>query len=378
MIEIYENHVAPRHDGGSWYNLDPVKNVMIISFDPYIDVDGKKVRQHELIQSIDDIAKKPPKWNDPKDLWNAFATTMEEVSYGNVKYNIEKENIHILDEFPKDTSGNSYQAAAYLQTLKDAINWMNEYNAKPGLKDEEKKGWAEYSGWIYFANNPDDFTFDYERYFERFNVYEMVNSGEIDEVWIFVGPMVGLKPHESMMTGKDAFWINGAPLVKKGQRNYATYGFNFERGLGEMLEDAGHRMERTMDRVFFGGNYPISEANYDGKTYDQLNDWEKFCACDFLTKGSIVAGVGNVHCGPNAKKDYNWNNSALVKSYCDNWYNYPDISGNYRWIDSSEWEGNITGHHKWWFSHIPHVNMVNESTGKYNNWWCYFNFCDLQ
>ena len=388
LVGIYENHVAPRHDGGSWYNLDPaVKNVMIISFDPYIDVDGKKVRQHELIQSISDITKKPSEWRDPKDLWNAFDTTMEEVSYGNVKYIIEKENIYILDEFPKDTSGNSYKAADYLQTLKDAINWMNAYNAS----HVEKKGWADCPYWLNFSHNPEApydpkdpydvepnyFTFDYDGYFKRFDVYNKVNNKEIDEVWIFIGPRVGLKAYESMMTGKDAYWINGDPLVKKGQRNFATYGFNFERGLDCMLENAGHRMEFTMDRVFFGGYYnPITEANYDGKTYDQLNDWEKFCACDFLTKGSIVAGVGNVHCGPNAKKDYNWDNSAQVKSYCDNWYNYPDISGNYRYVDSSEWSGTQEGHHIWWFRHIPHVAGYNN--GKRNNWWEYFNFDDLQ
>ena len=413
---IYKNHVAPRHDGGKWYDLyyfsnslsinNPARKVLIISFDPYIDVDGKKVRQHELIQSINDVANKPNEWLDPIDLAKKFARTMEEASYGNVKYIIDDKNIIILDEFPKDTSGNSYKGEDYLQTLKDAINWKNEYNAR----HDEKKGWADYPFWLNFCRNsnckkcedpyddapykvkdkdgkvigdpydvePDYFTFDYDGYFKRFDVYNRVNSKEIDEVWIFMGPRVGLKAYESMMTGKDAFWINGTPLVKAGQRNYATYGFNFERGLDCMLEDAAHRMERTMDRVFFGKRAEITEKNYKGKKYEQLNEWEKFFANDVLTKGKIVAGVGNVHCGPNAREDYDFNNTAKTESYCDNWLSYPDISGKFKQVDSSEWDGTQEGHHIWWFRHIPHVNMRNGLTGKYCNWWWYFNFCDLQ
>ena len=403
---IYKNHVAPRHDGGKWYDLyyfsnslsinNPARKVLIISFDPYIDVDGKKVRQHELIQSINDVANKPNEWWDPIDLAKKFAGTMEEVSYGNVKYIIDDKNIIILDEFPKDTSGNSYKGEDYLQTLKDAINWKNEYNAK----HDEKKGWADYPFWLNFCRNsnckkcedpyddapykvkdkdgkvigdpydvePDYFTFDYDGYFKRFDVYNRVNSKEIDEVWIFIGPRVGLKAYESMMTGKDAFWINGQQMVKPGQRNYATFGFNFERGLGEMLEDAGHRMERTMDRIY-------GEPKYN-KSYERYNDWEKFTAYDKVKPGK--SGLGSIHYAPNSSEDYDWGNNKVVKSYYNAWLSYPDLSGGARQVECSEWGGDIIGHHKWWFKHIPHVNMRNGSTGKYNNWWWYYNFNDLQ
>jgi len=165
------------------------------------------------------------------------------------------------------------------------------------------------------------------------------------------------------MTGKDAFWVNGNALVKEDCRNFITYGFNYERGLGEMLEDAGHRAERIMDQVYGKPNY--------SKDYSEYNDWEKFTAYDLVSEGN--SGVGNVHFSPNSKSDYDWGNPTDVQSYCDNWLSYPDLSGEAKTVNCSEWgNGDITEHHKWWFRHLPHAEGKNEETGIYNNWWKYF------
>ena len=333
------------------------QKVLVVNFDPQVTMkDGKKVYLHELMGALDVPEKFYQKWNDPNDLAKKFATAMEEVSYGNAKYKIVETKV--LEELPMNKSGEQYTPSQFYDLLVKACN------ATHG------RYW-EYSGW-----RDSGFSFDYDKYFQKLNIYDRVNRGEIDEVWIFAGPCCGTTLNESMMTGKDAFWINGSELVKAGQRNFATYGFNFERGLAEMLEDAGHRMERTMDQVFFGCYSPITEANYKNKTYDQLNDWEKFYANDVLTKGKIVAGVGNVHCGPNARYDYDWNNTAKVQSYCDNWLNYPNITGASKLVDSSIWGSTMEGHHRWWFQHIPHAS--GSKNGINNNWWYYFKFENLQ
>lgn len=384
------------------------KNVMIINFDPFINVDGTYVRQHDLIKTLKSIknsdgslkypkANKVANWNDPLKLANKFAEKMQDVSYGNVKYNIV--DIVTLDEFPattnKDVNGPVYNRETYLKAVLKAI----DNKGSSWYSDADLKNYGA--------------TFNYEKYFKEWDVYNKINRGDIDEVWFFTGPMVGVTLSESIMVGPDAFYLNGPPIVKSGVKNFAVFGFNYERGLDTMLEDAGHRMEWTMSRVYSGvtksnwteKGFDITEDNYikyvNGKKtykqYSELNDWEKFWAHDLVTDGKIIAGVGSVHCGPNARGQYDFYNDGIayddmerntpvkVKSYCDLWYNYPNLSGSYREIDSREWGAkstygrtdpyNIQVHHQWWLRHIPHASGT--SNGKYNNWWKYYLFKDL-
>jgi hypothetical protein len=315
--------------------LDEGKNykVMIINFDPVFDVDGQEVKMHDLMEA----------WNDPYELADRFADAMSDVSYGNVNYTVA-EKIE-LNEFPVNLEGKAYTTDEYYKTFVDACN------ATDG-------SYWNYDGW-----EDSGFSFDYDRYFTRFDVYDKVNSGEIDEVWFFGGPMTGVTLFETMMVGKDAFWVNGTPMVKEDCRNFIAYGFNYERGLGEMLEDAGHRTESIMSNIYGSPDY--------AKNYSEYNDWERFTAYDLVSKGN--AGVGNVHFAPNSQSDYDWGNTNYVQSYCENWLNYPNISGASKAVNCSDWgNGNMEEHHRWWFKHLPHVEGLNEETGIYNNWWKYF------
>ena len=317
--------------------------VMMINFDPIFDVNGQEVKMHDLMEVLDVENKFFQKWNNPYDLADRFAKAMSEVSYGNVNYTVA-EKIE-LNEFPLNKEGKAYTTDEYYHTLVDACNATNG------------RYW-EYNGW-----NESGYSFDYENYFNKYDVYEKVNSGEIDEVWFFGGPMLGVTLYETMMAGKDAFWVNGEAIVKEDCRNFIAYGFNYERELGEMLEDAGHRTESIMNNVFGCPDYT--------KDYSEYNDWEKFTAYDLVSKGN--SGVGNVHFAPNSKSDYDWGNTDNVQSYCDNWYNYPDISGVSKTVNCSLWgDGNTEKHHRWWFRHLPHADGINEVTGKFNNWWKYF------
>lgn len=328
-------------------SLPKAKKVLIINFDPVFNINGKQVKMHDLMDW----------WNDPYELATQFAATMADVSYGNASYTIA-ETIE-LNEFPQNLDGPVYNTKTYYDTLNAAT---------------AEVGWPywEYTGWIETG-----FSFNYDMYLTKYDVYGKVNRGEIDEVWIFTGPMTGVTLNESMMVGKDAFFINGDEIVKPGLRNFAVYGFNYERALDCMLEDAGHRFEFTMDRVYFGpGYHRISEANYANKKYSQLNDWEKFYAHDLLTGGKIIAGVGNVHCGPNARFDYDWDNVDKSVSYADDWLNYPNLKGTTTMVNGSTWGNTQEGHHIWWLKRIPHANGKN-AQGIYNNWWKYFNFEDL-
>ena len=57
-------------------------------------------------------------------------------------------------------------------------------------------------------------------------------------------------------------------------------------------------------------------------------------------------------------------------STCDDWLNYPSLTGRKKLVDSTEWgEGDIEKHHVWWFGHLPKAS--GKTGDKYNNWWLY-------
>ena len=82
------------------------------------------------------------------------------------------------------------------------------------------------------------------------------------------------------------------------------------------------------------------------------------------------AGCGNVHFAPNSERDYDWGNRRVVWSTCDDWLNYPDLTGQRRPVNCEEWGGgDIRAHHRWWLRHLPRAPGRTE--GKLNNWWAY-------
>ena len=189
----------------------------------------------------------------------------------------------------------------------------------------------------------------------QFKLIERVNAGEIDEVWLLGFPYCGY--YESIMAGPGAFWCNAPPLegTQAAKRRFVIMGFNYERGVGEMLEDMGHRAESMLSKVF-------------ERTRGDANLWEKFCRYDKKYPGQ--AECGNVHFAPNSVRDYDWGSRTPVPSRADTWYKFPDLSGDPRVMTCAEWgDGDIRKHHVWWLRHFPHV--VGETNGISWNWWEY-------
>jgi len=159
------------------------------------------------------------------------------------------------------------------------------------------------------------------------------------------------------MAGKGAFYCNSDPVpnVEHSSRRFITYGFNYEREVGCMLEDLGHATESIMRYVF--RNVP-----------EKYNYWKQFTLYDKIAPGK--ANCGNVHFAPNSEKDYDWGNKRYVISNCDDWYNFPNFKGITREVNCEQWgNGDMREHHKLWLKHIP--NTDGKINGIYNNWWYY-------
>jgi len=290
-----------------------ILKTLVIVYDPVVDSRSGKTLSQFM------------RWNRVEDLATGFMSDILQISGGLARYQIIQ-RIDV-DGFPAKVDGYQYDARTYLDVVRGA--------APPYMPQE--------------AN--------YHAIIERFNILELVASHQIDEVWIFNFPHAGF--YESIMGGPGAFWCNAPPLknTAASKRRFVIMGFSYERGVGEMLENMGHRTESIMEKAF---------EDIPGED----NLWRRFIRYQKAAPG-VTPALGNIHFAPNSQQDYDWNNPHPVPSECDDWlHNFPNFQGVVRTVTSAEWgRGDIREHHKWWFRHIPKV--AGRRSGIFNNWWQY-------
>ena len=264
------------------------------------------------------------RWNKLEELARGYMSDVLQASEGLVRYQIIQ-RIDV-DGFPAKVNGFHYNPQTYLDVVR---------GVSPPYMPQE-------------AN--------YHEIIDRFNILQRVAKDEIDEVWIFNFPHAGF--YESIMAGPAAFWCNAPPLKKTeaSRRRFVIMGFSYERGVGEMLENLGHRAESIMEKTF----EKLSGAD---------NLWERFSRYESRSPGN--AALGNIHFAPNSDRDYDWNNPSSVISECDDWlYNFPNFKGVTRRVNASEWgSGDTRKHHLWWLKHLP--KTAGRRNGIHNNWWQY-------
>jgi hypothetical protein len=312
--------------------------VLVLIFDPLIDpASGMRLTQSRYANG----------WSRVDDLIAGYSADVEACSGGLVKYReVERQ---IVDGFPLRDSGQRYDAPAFLKIL--------DHQAPVNEQD----------------------LCNYPALIDQFNLSARVDNDEFDEVWMFGFPFAGFS--ESRMVGQGAFFVNGAPLARPGRR-FVVMGFNYQRGVGEMLEDLGHRAEFTMAQVFGSLNFLVwaynrnrTPAQLDPAKFAGLNLFERFILFNQIAPGR--ANVGLLHYAPNSTTDYEWGNAAPVLSCADDWLLFPKLPDppNYRTMTCADWgNGDIRAHHKWWLGRMPQV--AGHTNGVLNNWWQYVAQCD--
>jgi hypothetical protein len=264
------------------------------------------------------------RWNKVEDLMQVFISDILQASGGLVRYEIVDRRD--VDAFPAKVDGYVYDPQTYLRVVRGA--------SSPYMPQEA----------------------DYHAIVQRFDILQRVAKNEIDEVWVFNFPHAGF--YESMMAGPGAFWCNAPPLgnTEASGRRFVIMGFSYERGVGEMLENMGHRAESIMEKTF---------ENLRGDD----NLWQRYIRYNQTHPGK--AACGNVHFAPNSIRDYDWGNPAAVISECDDWlHNFPNFKGVTRKVTASEWgSGDTRLHHLWWLNHLP--KTTGQKNGIDHNWWRY-------
>jgi hypothetical protein len=286
-------------------------------------------------------------WRDPVLLANSLVKHFKEASDSVVNYQIvETINASIL--FTR-YYGSYLSATQYVQLLQE-----------PGWKSLKA---ASDSGKIFF---------DYREFVKYYKFDERRNKGEIDEVWVYTGPYLGM--YESQLLGPKAFWWNSPP-IKEGTaltKLLSVMGLNYERGVDLAFHSFGHRMESAMVQAY----YETTGLNWNPKRTNPT-PWDLFTRIEKDVPGG--AHVGNIHFPPNGKSDYDYGNTTLVTSYAENWFRYPFLLNQSSLVNVQTWiyqpgeplaEGNDhLGYLRWWYNHLPRYEGVSD--GVLNNWWHY-------
>lgn len=329
-------------------NLEQKLKVLIIEINPWLETKGMKAAEY---------------LNMGKDTKLCVEELIEDIEYsshGNV--DVEIVNEEWLNEFCTYKSSvtlldgskaNRFDEATWLDIMKNG--WYGFWD------DERVKQIAAYS-------------FDVEYILEKFDLVERRNAGEFDQVWLVnVDPAM---TYESMMVGRTAYWINGAPIIKDCD-NFAVINVSISRRDAN-FECFGHMAENIMNRVFDSSRnsgYPSNKKQ--DISYEDMNLWEKFTFNkSTYTNEAEFYGVGNVHFSPNSESDYDWSNGTKVLSTWEDWlYNYPDLENSVTPTNYTAYDTNLKepcrNHHRWWFYLFPHVSGVTDD-GYSNNWWDYF------
>jgi hypothetical protein len=182
----------------------------------------------------------------------------------------------------------------------------------------------------------------------------------IDELWLFGGPYFGF--YESQLAGPKAFTYNSPPLEGSScNKLLPMMGFNYERSLGEMVHDFMHRTEATMSRVYGGWHM---DALY--------HNWDKFGLVDFQSP-LPYSGCGSAHFAPNSTSDYDYGNPGSVQTYCDDFFNYPNLkppTQALKTITCATWGCDELGYYRWNLQHVPKGSGTGPDF-KFNDWWRY-------
>lgn len=312
LIQAIKDWFSPRKDEPPGEKPAPIaRRVAVIVFDPVIpSSDGRKLSQVIPSSSVDELIA-------------GYIADLNECSQGYITYNVV-DRIEV-DQFPLKEDGFTYSPEQYMQSYSTHVYHQPD--------------WA-----------------DYNRILEDRDLVTKINQNVIDEVWMFGFGGSGF--YESRMIGPGAFYCNAPELTSTAvpcNRRFVIMGFNWERGVGEMLEAFGHRSEDIIKHVF---RSRVGASNL----------WSVFIRHEKTHPGQ--AEVGTVHYAPNSEVDYDWGNRRKVLCRAHTWRDFPNLVGISMLVDCSEWgSGDIRLHHRWWLGHFP--CRTGSANGIDFNWWKY-------
>lgn len=309
---------VPRPFAPTATNPVQVVRVLALDFDPRVPSEGNR-RLHEVFN-----------WSDPQRMATQFERDLEWATGGAV--DVQMVQWRELDAFPTFTDGFRYNPDEYVQNRRNGGGWHETGTDFYELMDDQ-------------------------------GVLPLVNSGAIDEIWFFGDHYFNLLG-EAWMAGPNSFFINGPSFQDAGfNRAVAGYGFNYERGVGEMIHNLGHRTENHGQRAFGAWNLQTP-----------VTAWDRFSA-NYLDTTSSPYGVGTTHVPANADAHYDYGDARNVVSRANDFANYPASSGATTLVGRSTWvmgpfPDEQRDYLNWYFAMMPRNDGV-AADGRAANWFKY-------
>jgi len=318
-MTLMHSPFVPRQFAPTPTNPVQIVRAIVLNFDPRIPSEG-----NQLLREVFG-------WNDPHMLAQQFERDIEFATGGAVDIQIVE--IRDLDEFPIFTDGFRYTPDEYVQNRRTNTGWHD------GVAD------------FYAIAEEQDLT-------------QLVNAGTIDEIWMFGDHFFNLLG-EAWMAGPNSFFINGPTLPEIGfNRAIAGYGFNYERGVAEMMHNLSHRTENHGQRAFGSWNLASPASAFD-----------LFSSNFRDTPGSSIYGVGTTHFPANADSDYDYSDGRVVESRAFDFANYPNMTGATTMVSRNTWSsGTFSDDHRdylsWYFGMMPR-NDGTAPDSRQANWFKY-------
>jgi len=322
------------------------------------------------------------KWPDPFTQIDKLARELISTSGGAVQYSIERLEI---DDFAPHVSGHlvwpptatpktpSPRRTPTPQPTRININpftgWTRStWPAYPDIPYHRQARWVE-------NTTPYDWDAMLNTYHPKRDatVAELINNGVYDEVWLFTEP-TGNYGEAAMVVprGRNGLNING-PVVTPTQdilnRGISIGGYNLERE--EMMSHSfGHRAENVFASVYHGNVKPTCLVNREAESH--YNHYIRIVAChnDDRTStppptipSSYYGSIGVIHKSHNEPSKYviphdvnnpdRWDDPVAAESDANDWYNFPNFTGEHRPIDPSAWTSLPFKYYTWWLQHLP-------------------------
>lgn len=216
---------------------------------------------------------------------------------------------------------------------------------------------------------------DYAAIFAKHNICSLLDSGQIDEVWIWAGNGNGAdKPHLLEWTTSGPGWTGNTPDCGK---IITTLTYNYTREADVALESFHHRLEGLFMHDtpcdFSTAFWPWEgQRVWPVQCAGLLSDRFGFVARPF-SGNDYIGGCGDAHAPPNIldNQAYNYSSPTSVRSICPDWSQ--DGSGRVSTLSCQEWGCTHWGYHVWWMQNLPGLNNTNRDRyGQlHNNWWTY-------